>query len=159
MTRKPPAKGLKNLDVTVVSEVFTRRVAVLAISGHTSAEISSEMGLSAVAIKDIQAGALYKKYVSRIGEQEMLFAVSRFKTRLAEMGEDATKVYAKVMRDYLRGQGSARDAVTVSQSISRSLGVDKGNDTPHDTKLTIVLPGGSEIITFPGEKVQNDDET
>lgn len=156
MSSKKPK--LTDLDPTVVSEVFTRRVAVLAITGKTSAEIGKELGFSAQQIALIQRGDGYKKLVERMGEQEMVFAVSRGKTRLAGMVDDAADVIRKVMKDYLNDKGSARDAIVAAQTVNRSIGVDKEDGRTNDTNLTVILPGGTEPVTFKAEVVENDSD-
>lgn len=155
MSRKPK---LTDLDPTVVSEVFTRRVAILAIAGKTSAEIGKDMGLTSAQIGAIQRGDGYKKLVERMGEQEMLFAVSQGKTRMAGMVNDAADVIRKVMKDYLNDKGSARDAIVAAQTVNRSVGVDKEGDKQNDTNITIQFPAGIEPMTFEAEKVPNDSD-
>jgi hypothetical protein len=140
-----------DLDPTVVSEIFTRRIAVLAMGGMTARKIADEVGLSAPAIEAIQKGETYKGYLKHVGEQDMNIEVMRMKFRLANMADKAAKVYEKVMEDYLSGKSGARDAVTVAQSISRAIGADKDEGKVQDTQLTIVLPGGKDVITFDAE--------
>lgn len=149
MTKKTPP--LSHIDTTVVSEVFTRRVAVLAMGGMSSRKIAEEMGLSKDAIEEIQAGETYKSYLKHVGEQDMNVEVIRMKHRLASMADKAAKVYEKVMQDYLDGKSGARDAVTVAQSVTRAIGADKDEGKVQDTTITIVLPGGKEVITFDAE--------
>lgn len=142
MTTRKKTPKIEALDPTVVSEVFTRRVAVLASTSMTSQQIATELGMSKADIESIQKGELYKSYVTKMGEQELIFALAGLKTKLARLGEQATKVYAKVLNDYLEGKGGARDAVTVAQSITRALGADKSSDRPNDGSLTVILPSG-----------------
>lgn len=152
MTKKTKnAPHINQVDPTVVSEIFTRRVAVLAMGGMTSKKIAEEMGLSKDAIEGIQKGDIYKSYLKHVGEQDMNVEVMRMKHRLSGMAEKAAKVYDKVMDDYLEGKSNARDAVTVAQSISRAIGADKDESVKQDANLTIILPGGKETITFDAE--------
>ncbi len=139
---------LTDLDPTVVSEVFTRRVAILAVSGKTAKQIGDELGFSAQQITHIQRGDQYKKLVAHMGEQELAFAASRGKTQMAGMVDDAMSVMRKVMKDYLGGKGSARDAVTVAQTVNRGVGIEKSEDKQNDTQLTVILPGGAEPVTY-----------
>ena len=151
-------KQITQFDPTIVSEVFIRRVAVLAMAGQSSKKIGEELGLAENAILSIQKGEEYKKLVSRIGEQELTFAVAGMKTKLARMGDKAAKVYEKIMDDYLEGGKNARDAISAAQSVSRALGVDRSEDKPQDATLTVVLPTGAEVLTIPAEKVRNEEE-
>lgn len=154
MSKKPSSK---DLDPTVVSEVFTRRVAVLAMSGKSSAQIAEDMGVSVALVKTIQRAEPYKKLVERIGEQEMMFAVSRGKTRLAGMVDTAADVVHKVMRDYLDGKtNSARDAIVAAQTVNRSVGVDKMDDKPGDASITVNFGGIVEPMTIEAEVVKED---
>lgn len=157
MSKKKPT--INQLDPTVVSEVFVRRVAVLSISGSTAKQIGEQYGFSEAAIKALQERDDYKELVQKAGEQEMTFSLAKLKTRLMRMGDKAAKVYEKVMDDYLEGRGGARDAVNVAQSITRALGADKGENQQTDATLTVVLPGGSEIVTIPTEKVKDETNT
>lgn len=148
MAKKP---RLDDLDPTAVSEVFTRRVAVMAIGGASSKKIADEMGLTVPAIEAIQSREDYKSYLKNVGEQDLNVEVMRMKHRLAIMADKAAKVYEKVMDDYLSGKTGAKDAVTVAQSVSRSIGADKGEVAQSDTTLTVILPGGKDIITVKAD--------
>lgn len=142
---------ITDLDPTVVSEVFTRRIAVLAISGMSSKKIADEMGLAVPAIEAIQKREDYKGYLKNVGEQDLNVEVMRMKHRLANMADKAAKVYEKVMDDYLTGKTNARDAVTVAQSVSRAIGADKDEGVKADTSITVILPGGKDVVTFDAE--------
>lgn len=152
--KKTPKIG--DIDPTVVSEIFTRRVAVLAMGGMSARKIADDMGLAHTAIEAIQKREDYKKHIKHVGEQELGVAVLRMKWELSGMSSTAVKVYQKVMQDYLDGKTGARDAVTVAQSITRAIGADKDEGKVQDTQLTIVLPGGKDVITFDA---QTGDET
>lgn len=150
MTKKP-TPNITQVDPTVVSEVFTRRVAVLAMGGMSSKKIADEMGLSKDAIEKIQQGEVYKGYLKHVGEQDMNVEVIRMKHRLSTMAEKAAKVYEKVMEDYLTGKSGARDAVTVAQSITRAIGADKGEEKQQDASITVILPGGKDVVTVKAD--------
>lgn len=156
MTAKNKSLNLKSLDPTVVSEVFTRRVAVLAMSGMSAAQIAEDTGLAPTAIKSIQETDIYKKYVTRAGEQEMQVALMRAKARLAAQVDTAGEVYEKVMRDYLDGKSGARDAVVVAQSVHRAVGVDNDNAVQGDQTLIVNMPNGiTSTISVKPEKVED----
>lgn len=150
MAKKPTPKAT-DLDPTVVSEIFTRRVAVLAMGGMTSRKIANEMGLSQDAIEKIQQREDYKGILKNIGEKDLNFEVAKTKQKLTQLADQSIKVYQKVMQDYLDGKTGARDAVTVAQSVNRAIGADREENKPQDSQLTIVLPGGKEIVTFDAE--------
>lgn len=156
MSSKKPK--LTDLDPTVVSEVFTRRVAVLAMTGRTSAQIGEELGFTAKQIAQIQSGETYKKYVAKTGEQEMVFATSRGKTQLAGMIDDATKVMRRAMKDFIEEGKGGRDAIVAAQTVIRATGLDRQEDKTNDTNLTVILPGGSEPVTFKAEIVDEKED-
>jgi hypothetical protein len=143
---------LAQLDPTVVSEVFTRQVAILAMGGKSSRKIAEELGQTPATIEAIQKRDDYKALLKGIGERDLNFEVMKMKMALSGMATKAVKVYEKVMDDYLAGKSGARDAVTVAQSVTRAMGADKDEGRQQDATITVVLPGGKDVVTFEAEK-------
>lgn len=152
MSKRKP--HIQELDPTVVSEVFMRRVAILAMGGSTKSAIAKELGLAVSAIESIQQLEGYKKYLKRVAEDEANFALIGEKTRLQQQLSKAGKVYEKLMDDYLIEGKGAREAATIAQAVHRSAGLDKTEQQMQDTKITIKLPDGADVVTFDAEEVE-----
>lgn len=142
----------KDLDPTAVSEVFTRQVAILAMGGGSVKKIAEQLGQTPATIEAIQKLDSYKEILKGVGERDLNFEVMKMKMALSGMATKAVKVYEKVMDDYLAGKSGARDAVTVAQSVTRAMGADKDEGRQQDATITVVLPGGKDVVTFEAEK-------
>lgn len=139
MTRKH--RKITDVNPTVVDEVILRQVVAASLTGASDAEIGRTTGLSRHTLRAMQQSDKFKDLVRETGEEQLAAVVGTLKQRITKMGEKAAKVYEKVMDDYLEGKGGARDAVVVAQSVTRSLGVDKGDDKPSDSNINIIFPG------------------
>lgn len=146
-------KSLTNLDKTVVDAVITKRIAALSLSGATTPEIMKELNLTRHAVEKVKNSPSFKELITEVGEKEFALVTQKAKSRIIKMSETALKVYEKVMQDYIEGEGNAREAVTVAQSVTRAIGIDKEGDKAQDANITIVMPSGVEQpITIEAEK-------
>lgn len=154
MSKKPK---YTDLDPTIVSEVFTRRIAVLAMAGASKKAIAKELGQTEHTIKQIQESPAYKQFVTLAGEQEFNYATRTGRLELARQVQLATKVTEKAMKDYLDGTGGGREGLEAAKTVFRANAIDQTENQQQQAKLTVVLPTGAEAVTFETEKVDSDD--
>jgi hypothetical protein len=122
-------------------EVLVRQVIAACLSDVPKAQQQKDFGLTRGALEAIIDSDQFKSIMEQVGKESLAVEVAQMKDRLSRMGLKASKVYEKVMDDYLDRDKGARDAVVVAQSVHRSLGVDQDDNKQQDANINIILPG------------------
>lgn len=149
---------IRYVEPTVLDEVITRRVAVLAMSGGTVPTIMKQLALSRAAVEGILASPKYKEVVTLAGEEETTKALTKAKLDMSKLSAKAVKVVDKAMDDYLTGAGNAREAIGAAQMVLKAAGIHETEEKAQDSVINIVLPTGIEQqITYEVKPDATDD--
>jgi hypothetical protein len=148
-------QDIRYIDPTVIDEVLTRRVAVLAINSASVPDIMKQLALSRQAVEMIQASPKYKEVVAKAGQEETEKALTKAKLDLTRLSSKAVKVIDKAMQDYLDGNGSAREAVGATQLVLKAAGIHETEEKAADANITIIMPSGVETVTYEAQKEES----
>lgn len=150
-------KDIRYIDKTVIDEVLTRRVAVLAINSASVPDIMKQLALSRQAVEMIQASPKYKEVVAQAGEEETAKALAKAKLDLTRLSSKAVKVVEKAMDAALDGTGSMREGLGGAQLVLKAAGIHETEDKPQDSNITIIMPSGVEqAVTYEVKKEEQE---
>jgi hypothetical protein len=142
-------KDIRYIDKTVIDEVLTRRVAVLAINSASVPDIMKQLALSRQAVEMIQASPKYKEVVQQAGEEETAKALTKAKLDLTRLSAKAVKVVEKAMDSALDGTGSMREGLGAAQLALKAAGIHENEEKQSDGVINIILPTGVEkTVTY-----------
>ncbi len=145
-------KDIRYIDQTVIDEVLTRRVAVLAINSASVPDIMKQLALSRQAVEMIQASPKYKEVVQQAGEEETTKALAKAKLDLTRLSSKAVKVVEKAMDDAISGAGSMREGLGGAQLVLKAAGIHETEEKTQDSNITIIIPTGTEPVTYEVKK-------
>lgn len=146
-------KDIRYVDQTVIDEVLTRRVAVLAINSASVPDIMKQLALSRQAVDMIQASPKYKEVVTQAGQEETDKALAKAKLDMTRLSSKAVKVVEKAMESYLTGDGSAREAIGAAQMVLKASGIHETEEKAQDATINIIMPTGVEqTVTYETKK-------
>lgn len=141
-------KDIRYIDQTVIDEVLTRRVAVLAINSASVPDIMKQLALSRQAVEMIQASPKYKEVVTQCGEEETAKALAKAKLDLTRLSSKAVKVVEKAMDSALDGTGSMREGLGGAQLVLKAAGIHETEEKVNDTQIVIKMPEGVSPVTY-----------
>lgn len=151
-------KDIRYVDQTVIDEVLTRRVAVLAINSASVPDIMKQLALSRQAVEMIQASPKYKEVVAQAGEEETAKVLTKAKLDLTRLSAKAVKVVEKAMDDAISGTGSMREGLGAAQLALKAAGIHESEEKTQDSNITIVMPSGVESpVTYEVKQDAADD--
>lgn len=149
-------KDIRYVDKTVIDEVLTRRVAVLAINSASVPDIMKQLALSRQAVEMIQASPKYKEVVVQAGEEETTKALAKAKLDLTRLSSKAVKVVEKAMDSALDGTGSMREGLGGAQLVLKAAGIHENEEKSQDSNITIIMPSGIEqAVTYEAVKEED----
>ena len=150
-------KDIRYVDKTVIDEVLTRRVAVLAINSASVPDIMKQLALSRQAVEMIQASPKYKEVVAQAGEEETAKALAKAKLDLTRLSSKAVKVVEKAMDSALDGTGSMREGLGGAQLVLKAAGIHETEEKAQDATINIIMPSGVEqTVTYEVPKESQD---
>ncbi len=149
-------KDIRYIDQTVIDEVLTRRVAVLAINSASVPDIMKQLALSRQAVEMIQASPKYKEVVTQCGEEETGKALAKAKLDLTRLSSKAVKVVERAMDAALDGTGSMREGLGGAQLVLKAAGIHETEEKQSDSNITIIMPTGTEPVTYEVSKEETD---
>lgn len=145
-------KDIRYVDQTVIDEVLTRRVAVLAINSASVPDIMKQLALSRQAVEMIQASPKYKEVVVLAGEEETSKALAKAKLDLTRLSAKAVKVVERAMDAALDGTGTMREGLGAAQLALKAAGIHESEEKTADGVINIIMPTGTEPVTYEVKK-------
>jgi hypothetical protein len=149
-------KDIRYVDQTVIDEVLTRRVAVLAINSASVPDIMKQLALSRQAVEGIMASPKFKEVVTRAGEEETQKALAKAKLDLTRLSSKAVRVVEKAMQDALDGKGSMREGLGGAQLVLKAAGIHETEEKASDSTINIIMPSGVEQMTYEVQKEETE---
>lgn len=149
-------KDIRYVDQTVIDEVLTRRVAVLAINSASVPDIMKQLALSRQAVEMIQNSQKYKEVVIKAGEEETTKALTKAKLDLTRLSSKAVKVVEKAMDAALDGTGTMREGLGGAQLVLKAAGIHETEEIKSDGVINIILPTGAEQVTYEVKKEESE---
>lgn len=149
-------KDIRYVDPTVIDEVLTRRVAVLAINSASVPDIMKQLALSRQAVEMIQSSPKYKEVVTKAGEEETAKALAKAKLDLTRLSSKAVKVVEKAMDSALDGTGSMREGLGGAQLVLKAAGIHETEEKANDATINIIMPSGVETVTYEAQKEESE---
>lgn len=130
-----------------------RQVAALVASGATQEAIRQQLGISRGQVAKLINDPSTRQYVSEMGEEVTKAALIRIKQDMAKM----TGLALKALEANLRKNNM--EAVKTLLRVAGAL--DQENSTPHDTTLTVIMPGAKveKVVELDNELSVNTSPT
>lgn len=146
------SKNINNMDPTVVSESLTRQVATVMLGGASVADCARQLTISPAAVRKIVSSEKYKELIAETAEAELGPALAKAKAQLARLSTKAVAAIEKAL-----DTGGTRDGLHAATIVLKAVGLHEETEKQQDATINIVLPGGTEPITYevPSEKEES----
>ncbi len=140
---------IRFIDKTVIDEVLTKRIAVLAMKYTTPTYIAKKLGISKDAVESIMETDKYKNVVAKAGDEEVSQALAKAKKDMSRLTPKAVKVIEKALDDAVTGAGSMREGLGGAQLVLKAAGIHETEEKAQDATINIVLPSGvTQEVTY-----------
>jgi hypothetical protein len=101
----------------------------------------------------------FKEVVTLAGEEETNKAITKAKIDMSRLSSKAVKVVEKAMESYLTGDGSAREAIGAAQMVLKASGIHETEEKAQDSTINIIMPTGTEPVTYEYKDAADDNAT